>query len=100
MDEAGERIIGEARRSFRKEDLLYVLSKNRWAALTIGGEANEKAVKNRIKALLDGKFYAGENSPRVELRFGIAADAEDENGVYITAAELLERAENSAEYDV
>ncbi len=90
----------EAKKSFRKSDRLYLLSENRWAALTLSDEPDEKAILERLREGFDNKYYAGENTPRIDLKFGMATDERDKEGKYISVETLIERAEMAMEFDV
>lgn len=101
MEQAAVRLSKAIDKTFRKEDVVYILSKNpyEWGSLMLSKEDNEELLRNRIKADIENLDFAeilGKNAPKLEVRIGIQfIKGEDE-----TALSMLAKAKNSLQYDV
>lgn len=95
------RLISEQMQGMlRKEDVIYLLEEApyRWGTMMLTRPGAEDILMERIKKKFDSMDLSdilGKNAPRLEMRIGMAAAAEEE-----TAGELYDRAVNELQYDV
>lgn len=95
------RLISEQMQGMlRKEDVIYLLGEApyRWGTMMLTRPGAEDILMERIKKKFDSMDLSdilGKNAPRLEMRIGMAAAAEEE-----TAGELYDRAVNELQYDV
>lgn len=86
---------------FRKEDVVYIISKNpyEWGSLLLSREDSEELLKARIKEKmeeLDLSDILRKNAPKLEVRVGVHFIREKDE----TALTMLKKAEHSLQYDV
>lgn len=101
MEQMAARLSKAMAEAFRKEDVVYILSKNpyEWGSLMLSNENSEKLMKNRIReniAKLDFVEILGKNAPVLEVRVGCWYTKGGEE----TALSMLNHAKNSLQYDV
>lgn len=87
--------------AFRKEDVVYILSKDpyEWGILLLTNENSEELLKIRIKEKIQDMDFSeilGKNAPRLDVRVGIYFIEGDED----TPLLALEKAKNRLQYDV
>lgn len=100
VKESVRQISGQMQGMLRKEDVIYLLEEApyRWGTMMLTRPGAEDILMERIKKKFDSMDLSdilGKNAPRLEMRIGMAAAAEEE-----TAGELYDRAVNELQYDV
>lgn len=100
LEQVADRISAAIVDAFRKEDIVYLLSREpyQWGTLMLTREGTEELMMERMKQKfnsLDLKEILGKNAPRLEMRIGM-----QEAGEQDTAFSLYDKAKRELQYDV
>lgn len=101
LEQTVAQISREMQNVFRKEDAVYILSKDsyEWGALLLTQNGGEEIVKSRMKEKLNQIDFSpiiGKNAPHLEVQIGMQFKYSEEE----TPKSMLEKARERLQYDV
>lgn len=101
MDETAIQISQTVAEVFRREDVVYILSKDpyEWGSLLLSKQESADLLKERVKNKLEQMDFSeilGKNAPKLEIRVGVYYTHQGDE----TALSMIEKAKNMLQYDV